>query len=215
MHHSTPTQPSDDQHLMFGQLRIGYNAQVLRPRPWTEAQSGWAAALLVDTPPGPVLELCAGVGHIGLATVQGSSRTLVMVDVSPVAQRFALDNAEVNGLASRVEFRQARIEDAMEPHERFALIVADPPWVPSNTTSEFPDDPVLAIDGGDDGLDLARTCVNLIDRHLAEHGSALLQLGNIAQVKLITEHAAQLPTGSIRVVTTHTYDDGVLVQLAR
>lgn len=202
-----------EQQLTFHGLTIRYNSDVLEPRPWTAAQSAWAADLLSDTPPGPVLELCAGVGHIGLGTIQESSRHLVMVDFSPVAQRFAEENAAANGLASQVEFRLGRIEEALGADERFGLIIADPPWVPSTDTSKFPADPLTAIDGGDDGLDLARTCVDLIDQHLTETGSALLQLGNSTQVERIAEHAADL--GSVSVGETRSFDTGVIVHLTR
>lgn len=202
------------QSLTFEGLSITYDHQVLEPRPWTEAQSGWAAELLAEAPAGPVLELCAGVGHIGLGAVRNSSRQLVMVDFNPVAQRFAQENAAENGFEFRVEFRLARMEEAIDASERFALIIADPPWVRSVDTSKFPADPVLAIDGGDDGLDLARTCVELIDRHLAEGGSALLQLGNTTQVEAIADYASQL-SGTLNVQETRSFDDGVIVHLAR
>ena len=201
------------QQVTFRELSIRYNDQVLEPRGWTEAQSAWAAELLIDTPPGPVLELCAGVGHIGLGAIRDTSRELVMVDFNPVAQRFAHENAEANGLASQVEFRLARIEEALGADERFGLIIADPPWVPSTDTSKFPADPLTAIDGGDDGLDLARTCVDLIDQHLTDDGSALLQLGNSAQVERIAEHAAGV--GSVSVGEMRSFDTGVIVHLRR
>ncbi|MBI2244007.1 MAG: methyltransferase, partial [Nocardioides sp.] len=56
----------------FGPLRITFDGRVLRPRPWTAAQSEWAAEILADAPAGPVLELCAGAGQIGLLAVAGS-----------------------------------------------------------------------------------------------------------------------------------------------
>ncbi|HEY4558515.1 MAG TPA: methyltransferase [Enteractinococcus sp.] len=199
-------------HLIFRGLHIAFNVEVLEPRPWTEAQSAWAAELLADAPAGPVLELCAGVGHIGLGAVRDSTRNLVMVDVNPVAQRFALENASANEMANRVEFRLSRIEEALGDDERYAIIVADPPWVRTAEISQFPKDPQLAIDGGDDGLDLARICVDLIDRHLVSGGSALLQLGNREQAERIAEHTAQ---GSLRVVETRAYERGVLVHLRR
>lgn len=201
--------------LTFHGLTIAYDHQVLEPRPWTEAQSAWAAELLAEAPDGPVLELCAGVGHIGLGAVQDSSRELVMVDFNPVAQRFAQHNAVVNHMADRIEFRLARMEEALESAERFGLIIADPPWVRSTEISRFPADPVLAIDGGDDGLELARICVELIDQHLADGGSALLQLGSTEQVRLIAQHTEQLGDGAIRVKETQTFDDGLIVRLAR
>ncbi|HEY4535146.1 MAG TPA: methyltransferase [Enteractinococcus sp.] len=134
--------------MIFHGLTIRYNGEVLEPRPWTVAQATWAAELLDDAPAGPVLELCAGVGHIGLGAVQDSTRELVMVDFNPVAQRFAEQNAATNGLADQVEFRLSRMEEALAAPERFGLIIADPPWVPSNETSKFPADPLTAIDGG-------------------------------------------------------------------
>lgn len=201
--------------LVFGCLTISYDHRVLEPRPWTEAQSSWAAELLANGPAGPVLELCAGVGHIGLAAVQDSHRDLVMVDVNPIAEHFAQHNAVVNTMAEHVEFRLARMQNALAAEERFGLIIADPPWVRSTETSRFPADPILAIDGGDDGLDLARTCVELIDQHLANGGSALLQLGNTEQVRLIAQHAKQLGEGAVTVQETKTFDDGVIVRLAR
>lgn len=203
-----------EKQVTFHGLTIRFNAEVLEPRAWTEAQSSWAAELLADAPPGPVLELCAGAGHIGLGAMQDSSRNLVMIDFNPVAQRFAQDNAETNGLASRVEFRLARMDEALAPDERFSLVIADPPWVPTNDTSKFPADPLTAIDGGEDGLDLAYLCVDLINQHLAAQGSALLQLGNNEQVQRVRAYAEQHPTGFVTVKEARTFDDGVLVRLA-
>ncbi|MDN6412130.1 MAG: methyltransferase, partial [Yaniella sp.] len=91
--------------LTFAGLIISYDHRVLEPRPWTEAQSSWAAELLAQAPAGPVLELCAGVGHIGLAAVQDSHRDLVMVDFNPITEHFVQHNAVVNNMAERIEFR--------------------------------------------------------------------------------------------------------------
>lgn len=201
--------------VRFCGLTISFDDRVLTPRPWTEAQSLWAAELLAAAPAGPVLELCSGVGHIGLGAVRDSQRQLVMVDLNPVAQQFAAANAAANGLASRVEFRLAPMKEALGDEGRFVLIVADPPWVRTAETSMFPQDPLVAIDGGEDGLSLARTCVDLINHHLDEGGSALLQVGSTAQAALISAHAEKLPPGSVTVVQTRAYQGGVIVRLAR
>lgn len=207
--------PATASQLTFCGLVISYDHRVLEPRPWTEAQSAWAAELLADAPAGPVLELCAGVGHIGLGAVRDADRDLVMVDVNPAAEQFARGNAAANGLASRLEFRLARLDEALAAGERFALVIADPPWVRTTETSRFPEDPVLAIDGGDDGLDLARTCVEVIHDHLAEGGSALLQLGNTDQAEVIAAYAEQRSGGSVTVAETRVFDRGVVVRLSR
>jgi release factor glutamine methyltransferase len=168
--------------IRFGGLDIAYDDRVLEPRPWTAAQSLWAAELLASAPPGPVLELCAGAGQIGLLAIAGTAHRLVAVDADPVACEFVRTNARAAGLADRVEIRNAPLEQALADDERFAVIVADPPWVPTARTTEFPADPLLAIDGGPDGLALARRCLTVAGTHLTVDGVMLLQLGSTAQV---------------------------------
>lgn len=201
--------------LPFRGLTITWDERVLEPRPWTEHQSAWAAELLAQVPPGPVLELCAGAGHIGLGAVRHTDRHLVMVDVDPAAGELARANARANGLGPRVEVRVERLEHAMGPEERYPLVLADPPWVRSVDTADFPEDPVRAIDGGDDGLELARACLAVIQGHLADGGSAILQLGTAEQAETIAAEAASRPAGAARVVETRTFERGVLVRLAR
>ena len=71
--------------LDFAGLHIEYDEHVLEPRPWTAEQSRWAADLIREAPPGPVLELCSGAGHIGLLAVTLAPRSLVCVDVDSTA----------------------------------------------------------------------------------------------------------------------------------
>lgn len=203
------------ENIEFGGLAIAFDDRVLRPRPWTLAQSQWAAELLADAPDGPVLELFAGVGHIGLAALAGSDRDLVLVDLNPAAVELARSNVETAGLADRVSVREGRIDDVLRPQESFALIVADPPWVPTDGIGEFPDDPSIAIDGGADGLDLARTCCAVIDQHLASGGSAVLQLGTTQQADVLDRYLADELGSALRVVETRGYERGVLVELRR
>ncbi|WP_252274573.1 RsmD family RNA methyltransferase [Nocardioides sp. LMS-CY] len=191
----------------FGMLRISFDHRVLRPRPWTAAQSAWAAELAATGPAGPMLELCAGAGQIGLLAVLDTARSLVCVDVDPVACGFARRNAEAAGLADRVEVRVGRMEEVVRDEERFAVVVADPPWVRRAEVGRYPEDPLRAIDGGDDGLDLARTCVAVARRHLLPGGSALLQLGTVEQVGLLES------VDAAEVVEVRRYDRGVVVRL--
>ena len=174
----------------FGDLRIAFDGRVLRPRSWTENQSLWAAELLPTLPPGTVLELCSGAGQIGLLAVAGSGRRLVCVDMNPVAAEYIAANAVAAGLRNRVEIRLGRIDDALVPRERFPLIIADPPWVPRSDTPRFPKDPLMAIDGGDDGMAVVRQCLAAIGVHLGSGGVALLQLGPGDQVEAVADMLA-------------------------
>lgn len=193
----------------FAGLDLMTDDRLLTPRAWTAEQSAWAADLLGELPPGPVLELCAGAGHIGLAGIRGTGRRLVAVDREDSATTRVLANADRLGMADRVEVRCSAVDRAVEPDELFALVIADPPWVPHDLLGEYPDDPPEAIDGGGDGLDIARECVQVIGRHLDPDGVALLQLGTSDQVALLALPPT-LVVGEVR-----EYPRGVLVSLRR
>ena len=105
------------------------------------------------------------------------------------------------------------MEELIAADERFALIIADPPWVRSADTGDHADDPVHAIDGGEDGLDLVRTCLELIGRHLAEGGSAVLQLGTLEQVAAVSDQLTDHPELAVRIAEHRAYEGGVLVRL--
>src|SRR5690242_5685473 len=138
--------------MLFGHLPISFDDQVLRPREWTVTQSMWGSELLRQwTEPVHVLELFAGTGHIGLLAMvlsQPSRHHLIAVDVNPAACAFARINAQAAGMIDRVDIREGPMDDVLTAGERFALIIADPPWVERGRVRLFPDDPEIAIDGG-------------------------------------------------------------------
>jgi len=91
-------------------------------------------------------------------------------------------NALANGAGGRVEQRCGTAGEVLAPGERFSVIVADPPYVPSAEVGLYPEDPVGAIDGGPDGLGVLRSVVNEVVDHLAPGGSMLLQVRGAGQV---------------------------------
>jgi methylase of polypeptide subunit release factors len=200
--------------MTFDDLVIRYDATVLRPRPWTVAQSAWAAELLEAAPDGAVLELCCGAGHIGLWLVARTTRRAVLVDIDRSACTLARANADANGLGNRVEVRNLSVRDAGDTDERFALVIADPPWVPSAQTARYPDDPLGAIDGGHDGLAVARECVDTVSGCLLDGGSAVLQLGDAGQAAALSRYLGDNPSLRLRVAEVRQPPaNGVLVRI--
>ena len=194
----------------FGHLTIAYDDRVLRPRSWTTAQARWASELLATCPAGPVLELCCGAGQIGLLAAALTDRPVVMVDADPVACDFARDNAREAGLADRADVRCADLGAALAPYEKFALVIADPPWVPTGDVARFPRDPVTAIDGGADGLDPARACLRVAGTHVLPGGAVVLQTGPRQPSAVRAEAGAH----GLRVVDARSCGDrGSLVRL--
>lgn len=202
--------------LEFGPLRIAYDDRVLEPRPWTFAQSRWAADLLADAPPGPILELCSGAGQIGLAAALLSGRDVVLVDASEAACEISVRNAADAGLGGRVEVRHGPMDAVLREDERYALVLADPPYIPSADTGTFPEDPLTAIDGGGDGLDLARLCLSVAAAHLDAGHEVLLQLRDLAQAEQLATELRDGPGVPLEYVDARVVDDrGALLRLRR
>lgn len=166
---------------MIEGLPIRWDARLLRPRPWTAAQGRWAAELAEDAPPGPILELCSGAGHIGLVAARLSGRQLVQVDREPAAAVHARVNADAWGVATDV--RTASVEEALAEGEVFPIVVVDPPWLTSEQLTDFPEDPPGAVDGGADGMAALRACMRVAFEHLADRGAVVLQAGHPDQVR--------------------------------
>lgn len=197
----------------IGGLTVEYDETVLEPRPWTAAQARWAADVATDLPGGALLELCTGAGHIGLLTAVLTGRDAVLVDASDAACRFAERNAEqVRAAGPAVEVRHGPMADVLHVDERFPLVLADPPYIPTVDVSTFPADPRPAIDGGTDGLDVVRACLALGARHLAKDGAMVLQVRDTAQAAGLADDAAAV---GLRVEDVRDVESrGALVLLA-
>lgn len=167
----------------FGPLDVEYDDEVLTPRPWTLVQSVRAARSLARLPAGPVLELHCGAGHIGQATAAWTGRHVVQLDDDPACCAWTARNARRNGVDASVVC--ADVQAAPVADGRCALVLADPPYVPADETTRFPDDPVHAIDGGADGLDGVRACLPLAERVLRPQGLLVLQVRGPGQVALV------------------------------
>lgn len=169
----------------FGPLLIAYDERVLEPRQWTYLQSEWAAELAAAATPGPLLELCAGAGQIGLAAAVAARRDLVQVEADPVAATYARRNAIRAGWGDRTDVRTVRMADALEADERYPLVLADPPYLRTADVARWPADPRGAIDGGTDGLTLVRAAIDVAAAHLVPGGQLLLQVAGPGQAEAL------------------------------
>ena len=199
----------------FGPLWVEYDERVLTPRPWTFEQSRWAAELAAAAEPAPILELCAGAGHIGLAAAVLADRDLVQVEADPVAAGYAVANVARGAWGERVEVRNAGLTDALRPDERFPVVIADPPYLPTSQVRRWPADPVTAIDGGIDGLDVVWTCLGVAAAQLPADGSLLLQVAGSGQAELVTRLLEAAAAPALRRVALRVIDDERAIMLLR
>jgi methylase of polypeptide subunit release factors len=101
----------------------------------------------------------------------------------------------------------ARLEQALDPGERFPLVIADPPYLPSIDVPRWPDDPPTAIDGGPDGLRVMRRCLELAAAHLTGRGQLLLQTAGRSQNAAVEALAGARPELRLRVAGGRAHDE--------
>ena len=169
----------------FRRVRLVSDGRALIPRPETEQLLDLVAAWRRGRDaPAEALDIGVGSGAIALALLdEGIASRVVGLDISAAALDLARANARRAG-AEGLELRACPpdIWPALGPAEDFDLIVSNPPYV---TTGEWATlDPVVrdheprvALDGGEDGLDVMRTIVAGAPGRLREGGALFLEIG--------------------------------------
>lgn len=156
------------QHLtgscnFFGHdLRVSRHALV--PRPETEGLVEHTLALARSIPNPRILDFATGSGCIAIALAhQLPNATVHALDVSEPALDLARANAAANKLSGHIHFHHGNGFNALPTSLAglFDVIVSNPPYIPSgdipSLDPEVRDhDPILALDGGPDGLDFYR-----------------------------------------------------------
>lgn len=167
------------KHSVFMGLDFYVDEHVLIPRQDTETLVEAVIVALQGMQAPRVLDLCAGSGAIGL-----SVKTLVphadvtLSDISGGAIDVIHKNARL--LGTNISVRHGDLYKAIN-HEKFDLIVSNPPYIPSGEMAELQKEvkfePALALDGGADGLDFYRRIIADAPKHLNPGGRLYLEVG--------------------------------------
>ena len=169
----------------FWGLPLQLSAATLVPRPDTETVVELALEML-RAGPDPmhrlrIADIGTGSGAILLALLSELPDAFgVGTDVSVAALRTASRNAARLGFASRAAFVACDYAAALS--EPFDLIVSNPPYIRSadiaGLATEVRDhDPIVALDGGADGLDAYRQLIPQAARRLAQGGVLVVEAG--------------------------------------
>jgi release factor glutamine methyltransferase len=105
---------------------------------------------------------------------------VIATDISPAALSIAARNAQRHGVGDRVEFRQTALLDGVIGPA--ALIVSNPPYIPAGDIPGLPPEvrvwePLEALDGGPDGLDIVRALLADAPHVLAPGGWLIMEFG--------------------------------------
>ena len=169
----------------FYGLVLSLGADTLIPRPDTETLVDLVLPFVRQTIDRNghcrILDLGTGSGAIALALLHAAPGAIATAtDIAPGALVVATRNAEALGLAAR--FTPVRSDWFEAVEGQFDLIVSNPPYIETSAIATLePDvrdhDPMLALDGGRDGLACYRRIAAGCRPHLAQDGAVAVEIG--------------------------------------
>ena len=198
----------------FYGLAFTVDTRALIPRPETERLVELAetevmhrlgsAARPPGTPPIRIVDVGTGSGAVAVALLVALRRrradgevTILATDVSPDALDLARENAVGHAAAERMTFLEA---DLLPPviADPYDVLLANLPYVRSDVVPGLPVaasfEPVLALDGGTDGLATIGRLLVRLPEALAEGGVALLEIGGDQGEAIVALVSVRLPT---------------------
>lgn len=168
----------------FYSLRIPFDRNVLTPRQETEIMADIIIKDIQDIlkknkfpSPLSLLDLCTGSGCLGLSIAHNTNVNVTLSDISKKAIKIAKYNNKYNNKLRSLDHKSQInpnfvVSDLFDNIDcRYDIIVCNPPYIKTEELTkleiEVRDfDPVLALDGGKDGLDFYRKIIKLAPKYL-------------------------------------------------
>lgn len=127
-----------------------------------------------------ILDMCTGSGCIAVAIATNVPNVKAMLaDVSREALEIAKVNAQNTNTTEKIKFIQTNMFEKVEG--KFDIIVSNPPYIETDTIKsldkQVQNEPLLALDGGEDGLKFYRILVNEGYKYLNKDGYLCMEIG--------------------------------------
>ena len=165
------------------------NPDTLIPRPETELMVEKLSKIFKKKKIS-ILDVGTGSGCILISLLSELNNSNgVGIDISKKALIIAKKNSNRHGMQNRIKFLNKTIDS--EFNQKFDLIVSNPPYIKSSEIENLKEDikryePRIALDGGNDGLDLIKKVIYKTDYILKYKGMLALEIGN-EQFKKVSE----------------------------
>lgn len=178
-----------NQKEFFG-LNFYVNENVLDPRPDSEILVEMIISDFHNIENLNLLEIGTGSSCLIVAIIKSlSNAKATAVDVSDDALKVARKNIENHQLSSKINLFHSNLFSNLASNKKFNIILSNPPYICSNEISLLEDevriyDPILALDGGNDGLDFYRLIAKKAINYLQNDGVLYLEIG-INQFELV------------------------------
>ena len=166
-------------HQEFMKLDFFVNESVLIPRQDTEILVEEVLELAKGRKDVEILDLCTGSGAIGISIAKYLPEAKVtLLDISEDALEVARKNAEKNNV--QVQIIESDLFEKISKN-KFDIIVSNPPYIETSVIKtldkQVQKEPILALDGGKDGLDIYRKIATQAYECIRQDGYLCLEIG--------------------------------------
>ena len=164
----------------FYGLRFDVNKKVLTPRMETEILVEQVLKAQKNYKNATILDLGTGSGAIAISIAKNCDAQVTAIDVSKSALITAENNAKKNDV--KIEFLHSNLFEDLKRKRKFDIIVSNPPYIPTADIEKLDKnvkecDPILALDGGEDGLDFYRDITLAATSRLNAGGMLFYEIG--------------------------------------
>jgi len=173
----------------FWSKKFKVNKDTLIPRPETELLVDELLKIYKDKKIS-ILDIGTGSGCIIISLINSLKHSLgTGIDISKKAILVAKNNAEKHKIHNRIKFFNKSFENIFD--KKFDLIVSNPPYIDKKDIKNLSEDikkyePRMALDGGNDGLDLIKKVIYKSKSILKNNGMLALEIGN-EQIKKVSK----------------------------
>lgn len=179
-------------HCEFMGLDFKVTENTLIPRGDTENIVEEVIATIENSGYNTVLDMCTGTGAIAISVAHYTKAKVTASDISSKALEVARENAKI--LNADVNFIESDLFENI--NETFDVLVSNPPYIESEVIPTLMEqvkdyEPMLALDGGKDGLDFYRNIINQAKNYINQNGCIVFEIGynQGGQVKSLLENA--------------------------
>ena len=203
----------------FYGLMFEVSEDVLIPRPETELLVDMVItkAKLLKKNEITIVDVGTGSGAIAVSlAVNIPNSSVIAVDLSKSALEMADENRRAHGMYSRVKLRLGNLLDPVT--DNIDILVSNPPYIRKDRLSFLQDEvlkePLMALDGGEDGLTLIKELLSQARHKMASTSVILFEIDSDQGAEAAKISKSYFPLGEVTVLRDLNNDDrAVLIEL--